>query len=833
MSVFSYEWKKMMLYQRGLCYILAALLVSTVWLAATDRPQNSAMEEYREEYEWYLERLDGACTEEKAAWLEQEAQAITEARYSRTQSQESYYNGQITQEQYERQIAEVSAVLINEHGFEAAYQQYLYICENTANRYFLNTNGWAGLFSAQTLDFPLFLVILILAATVFCSEYSCQMDALLRTAPQSRKSARSKAIITLCAVFALCGGLALIRFAFFGIKYGLPHGEYPVQSIASFGGSTKNISLLAAYLILTVLRCFGSVYLAALLLFTSVLVKKYALTIVIGVASTLIPYIGMSRQICYHLPLPLPFLLATGFLKGTSSTEDSLTGEPIVTFLERSPQEALTLLGLSAASCSLMIWWVLRQNTNCWQSERKLIKRHSVAALSLLLLFSLSGCSVAKSATGIFNSASHSVSENYSVIFNDQTQTYSLANRATGVLTDLPLSPLFGIFSDEEYVKAVYMDATYIYYMVSRTERHVDRVGSYNSTATQVSIVRLNTETFDEQVIFEKITDSEQSLLGIDYTVGDTWRFLQYCYGFFLNENSFFFITNDGITEVNRTTQRTQMLDIPTKGNIAFDGMTIYFINENSLLTAYDTKTHKAGPLQNIVAYDFCLTEQGLYFINRLDSDCVYLCGQDGAHSSKISNDPALSVGYDGEKVTLILKSDGKEIIFEPLFDKMTAISGEQIVGLALQNQLNDLQADLNNAKSENSKANKEYEALKSELLKAIQGKSELPKDVLSEMLEESRNKVLDSSKRVTDLTLQLEQKNGIIADMKAEYDRIASWSEIFDQSDMAVKKMICSYIIEKVVVHKGYELEVKFNISVEQFLNGIDSVTDKLPIAQ
>ena len=163
----------------------------------------------------------------------------------------------------------------------------------------------------------------------------------------------------------------------------------------------------------------------------------------------------------------------------------------------------------------------------------------------------------------------------------------------------------------------------------------------------------------------------------------------------------------------------------------------------------------------------------------------------------------------------------------------MTAISGEQIVGLALQNQLNDLQADLSKAKSENTKANKEYEALKSELLKAIQGKSELPKDVLSEMLEEVRNKVLESSKRLTDLTLQLEQKNGIIADMKAEYDRIASWSEIFDQSDMAVKKMICSYIIEKVVVHKGYELEVKFNINVEQFLNGIDSVTDKLPIAQ
>ncbi len=666
MSVFSYEWKKLMIYQRGLCYILAALLVSTVWLAAADRPQNSAMEEYREEYEWYLERLDGAYTEEKAAWLEQEAQAITEARSIRSGSQESYYSGQITAKQYERQIAETGTVLAHEHGFEAAYQQYLYICENTGNRYFLKTNGWAGLFSAQTLDFPLFLVILILAATVFCPEYSCQMDALLRTAPQSRESARSKVVITLCAVFAFCGGLALVRFAFFGIKYGLPHGEYPVQSIAGFGGSTKNISLLAAYLILTFLRCFGSVYLAALLLFTSVLVKKYALTVVIGVASTLIPYIGLSRQICYRLPLPLPFMLATGFLEGASSVEDSLTREPIVTFSERSSQELLALLGLSAVCCALMVWWVLRQNTNCWQSGRKPVRGCRVAALCLLVLLPLSGCSVTESANGIFNSSSQSVSETYSVIYDDQTRTYTLENRTTGALTDLALSPLFGAFSDGESVKAVYMDAPYIYYMASRTEQYVDRVGSYNSTATQVSIVRLDTETLEEQVIFEKITDSGRSLLGIDYTVGDTWMFLQYCYGFFLNNDSLFFITNDGITEVDRTIQRTQMLDIPTKGNIAFDGRTIYFINEDSLLTAYDTRTHKARPFRNVVASGFCLTGQGLYFINRMDHDCVYLCGRDGAHSLKISNDPALSVDYDGEKVAMILKSDGKEVIFEP-----------------------------------------------------------------------------------------------------------------------------------------------------------------------
>lgn len=142
--------------------------------------------------------------------------------------------------------------------------------------------------------------------------------------------------------------------------------------------------------------------------------------------------------------------------------------------------------------------------------------------------------------------------------------------------------------------------------------------------------------------------------------------FLQYCYGLFLNNDSIFFITDDGITEMGRTTQRTQLLNIPTNGTIAFDGRTIYFINKSSLLTAYDTKSHKTRTFQNIVANDFCLTEQGLYFINCKDSGCVYLCGRDGIGSLKISSGPALSVDYDGKKVTMFLKTDGKKVVFEP-----------------------------------------------------------------------------------------------------------------------------------------------------------------------
>ena len=47
-------------------------------------------------------------------------------------------------------------------------------------------------------------------------------------------------------------------------------------------------------------------------------------------------------------------------------------------------------------------------------------------------------------------------------------------------------------------------------------------------------------------------------------------------------------------------------------------------------------------------------------------SNCVYLCGKDGVGSLKISNDPARSVNYNGEEVTMILKSGRKEVVFKP-----------------------------------------------------------------------------------------------------------------------------------------------------------------------
>ena len=131
------------------------------------------MEQYKNEYEWYLEKVNGYCTEESSLYLEQEAERIAKAKERQNSILENYYDGKISESEYKKESQEMEKILERQNGFEVIYQQYLYICENAGNRCFLQTNGWTGLLGKGTLNFILFLGILLIVTPVFCSEYIC------------------------------------------------------------------------------------------------------------------------------------------------------------------------------------------------------------------------------------------------------------------------------------------------------------------------------------------------------------------------------------------------------------------------------------------------------------------------------------------------------------------------------------------------------------------------------------------------------------------------------------------------------------------------------------
>lgn len=177
---------------------------------------------------------------------------------------------------------------------------------------------------------------------------------------------------------------------------------------------------------------------------------------------------------------------------------------------------------------------------------------------------------------------------------------------------------------------------------------------------------------------------------------------------------------------------------------------------------------------------------------------------------------------------TMHLLDDAVTQILHQIFDRMATVSDSMIIGGTQNRRMAELRTEIKRAKAENSRATTEYESLKAEVVKAVQGKSKMPMEVLSELVNESRDKVIFTSERLTALTAELEQSNAKAEEMKAELSRIRTWSEIFDDSDIEVKKMIANYIIKRVNVFEGYKLDIELNLNIQQFLKGLDSISEE-----
>mgnify|MGYP001091844422 CR=1 FL=1 len=65
----------------------------------------------------------------------------------------------------------------------------------------------------------------------------------------------------------------------------------------------------------------------------------------------------------------------------------------------------------------------------------------------------------------------------------------------------------------------------------------------------------------------------------------------------------------------------------------------------------------------------------------------------------------------------------------------------------------------------------------------------------------------------------ELEEKKDILGKLDFYYRQFISWADEFQSASRERKKMILCYLIDEVRVKKGYELEIKFNISYRQFI--------------
>lgn len=640
-----YEWKKLLFNRRGIWLILFLLTAELLGTLLFTQPYDKELEANREVYESYLSQVEGPLTQEKQEALEAEMERLFKAEKEMSQLKMDYYAGKVSEEDYRTGFDELIVDTEKYPGFSKLYTQYIFVRE-AKNRSFLYTGGWEVLLTDQKPDYLLLLALIILLTPIFCEEYASGMHEILLT---QKKSARyavvTKVAVALTLTAVLTAVVQLFSLIYCALKFGLPHGDFTLQSLRSFGSAEKTLTLWQAFWLQYGLKTVGYLYAATLILAVSVALKKFALTLMACIAILPIPFLTVTDTNSF-LRIPGPWALTLGsiYLNGSKKTLNA-AGETVFLAEELLMPELSRYLLLVVVIVAVMLLVIWRKNIN-WHvrcSRRK-------AALALCAAVLLSGCGAKQEETAICYNSSQSYwcETNDYCIVSDFFESY-MAHKKNGKVAAFPADALAGetVFCES----AFFSDGQSIYYI--KTDTWNPNAGS-DSVIQESSLVRLDADTFTETVVYQFNQDATWFFGLLDRV--NTEPRATILGSFFVHGSCLYFddLSGEGLCRMNMTTGDYETVDIDKNSmNLAYDGKNLYYADSYNRLTIHNLDTGEIRHLDDVIVDRFLLTPEGIYFTSRRDSNSLWLWPMEGEAAVKISDISATGLYWDEDYLWL------------------------------------------------------------------------------------------------------------------------------------------------------------------------------------
>ncbi len=180
--------------------------------------------------------------------------------------------------------------------------------------------------------------------------------------------------------------------------------------------------------------------------------------------------------------------------------------------------------------------------------------------------------------------------------------------------------------------------------------------------------------------------------------------------------------------------------------------------------------------------------------------------------------------GYDMFKI-----DNAVENLVHQIFQRMQGIPRKEIIQGRYQQKLSELKALAQAAQTEFSKAEKDLNTLKAEVVKAIRGESAFSQELLSDIIKQAEEKCLQLSQHWQAAEASYQQSSITMKELEKQYDAIMSMAEMYDGATLEAKKMIVSRIIQRVDVAKGYQLKVTIYPEFQAFFQQAESWTGQV----
>ena len=175
----------------------------------------------------------------------------------------------------------------------------------------------------------------------------------------------------------------------------------------------------------------------------------------------------------------------------------------------------------------------------------------------------------------------------------------------------------------------------------------------------------------------------------------------------------------------------------------------------------------------------------------------------------------------DGQSVYLAAKVDNMVLeVVKNYLKQITTTPKDKALELRYKNEMKQKKQQIKKLDDEKLRLEKRLQELSVEISKSLTGESIFTVDVLSMSVNNVKEELENVEKRLTDSKEELNEKNEIFNKLDYFYEQFVDWADEFDHVSLEKKKMIICQLIKSIKIRKGYEIDIEFNISYQQFLS-------------
>lgn len=183
-------------------------------------------------------------------------------------------------------------------------------------------------------------------------------------------------------------------------------------------------------------------------------------------------------------------------------------------------------------------------------------------------------------------------------------------------------------------------------------------------------------------------------------------------------------------------------------------------------------------------------------------------------HKSRGLNDCDGQSVYIAEKIDTMVAE-----IVKRYLARIKQTPKDKALELRYKNELRQKKLQRKKLDDEKFRLGKRLREASMEIGKSLTGESVFSTDVLSMSINAIKEDLTRIEKQIATCETELEAKDEVLRKLDFYYDQFVSWADEFENASLEQKKMIICQLIKSVTVRKGYELDIEFNISYQQFL--------------